>query len=240
MKMDRSKKIIVGSDASGACDAAREGMLVMIVDVIDMSTTLESAMDAGAYAVLGCSPDHTAAPVEVAPERIGREACRLSRECGEGIILVAEPRSGSEDERRARCRKVMRGIEREQGIVEAVLPNIGAETPRLLDMKNRVVVAVTDTGGVAYDAAFQVNPRVITGTVARTYKQKGMEPALTAARRALRLLERNDRGIAVIAASRNSLEDVLAAQFIANLLLQDNIMLSSGRHSHNIPPYEDH
>lgn len=221
--MDRSKKIIVGSDASGARDAAREGMLVMIVDVIDMSTTLESAMDAGAYAVLGCSPDYTTAPVKVVPEQIGKEACRLSRESGGGIILVAEPRIGSEDERRARCQKVMRGIEKEKGMVEAVLPNIGAETPKLLDMKNRVVVAVTDTGGVAYDAAFQVNPRVITGTVARSYKQKGMEPALTAARRALEMLDENDQGIAIIAASRNSLEDVLAAQFIANLLLQDKI-----------------
>lgn len=221
--MDRSKKIIVGSDASGARDAAREGMLVMIVDVIDMSTTLESAMDAGAYAVLGCSPDYTMAPVKVEPEQIGKEACRLSRECGGGIILVAEPRIGSEDERRARCQKVMRGIEKEKGMVEAVLPNIGAETPKLLDMKNRVVVAVTDTGGVAYDAAFQISPRVITGTVARSYKQKGMEPALTAARRALEMLDENDQGIAIIAASRNSLEDVLAAQFIANLLLQDKI-----------------
>lgn len=221
--MDRDKKIIVGSDASGARDAARAGLLVMIVDVIDMSTTLESAIDAGAYAVLGCSPDYAAPPVEVVPERIGREACRLSRECGGDIIIVAEPRSGSEDERRARCQKVMREIEREKGIVKAVLPNLGAETPKLLDMQNRVVVAVTDSGGIAYDAAFQVNPRVITGTVARTYKQKGMEPAFTATRRALRLLDRNDRGIAVVAASRNSMEDVIAAQFIANLLLQDNI-----------------
>ena len=36
-----------------------EGMLVMIADVIDMSTTLESALDAGAYAALGASPDYT-------------------------------------------------------------------------------------------------------------------------------------------------------------------------------------
>jgi hypothetical protein len=217
--MDRSKKVIVGSDASGARDAAREGMLVMVVDVIDMSTTLESAIDAGAYAVLGCSPDFTTAPVETSPERIGQEACRLSRECGGGIILVSEPRSGSDEERLARCQKVTRAIEREKGIVEAVLPNLGAETPKLADMKNRVVVAVTDTGGVAYDAAFQISPRVITGTVARTYKQRGMEPALTAANRILQMLDRNDTGIAIIAASRNSMEDVLAAQFIANLLL---------------------
>ncbi len=221
--MDRFKQIIVSTDASGARDAAREGMLVMIVDVIDMSTTLESALDAGAYAVLGCSPDHTTAPVEVAPEQVGREACRLARECGSGIILVAEPRVGSDDERLARCQKVVQAIEREKGQIEAVVPNIGAETPKLLDMKNRVVLAVTDTGGVAYDAAFQINPRVITGTVARTYKQKGIQPALTAAHRALSMMQKSDQGIAVIAASRNSLEDILAAQFIANLLMQDKI-----------------
>lgn len=221
--MDRSKQIIVSSDASGARDAAQAGMLVMIVDVIDMSTTLESALDAGAYAVLGASPDYTRAPVKVAPEEIGRQACHLAKACQGSIILVSEPRVGTDDERLARCRKVMRGIEMDKGRVEAVLPNIGAETPKLLDMQNRVVVAVTDTGGVAYDAAFQVSPRVITGTVARTYRQKGTEPALTAARRALSMMEETDQGIAVVAASRNSLEDVLAAQFIANLLMQQKI-----------------
>jgi len=219
--MDRAKKIIVTSDASGARDAAREGMLVMVVDVIDMSTTLESAIDAGAYAVLGCSPDYTAAPVEVGPEKIAREACRLSRLSGKGIILVAEPRVGSDEERLVRCQKVIRGIEIEKGMVEAVVPNIGAETPKLIDMNNRVVIAVTDTGGVAYDAAFQVSQRVITGTVARTYKQKGIEPALTAARRAVNMLDKSDTGIAIVAASRNSMEDILAAQFIANLLMQN-------------------
>jgi len=130
---------------------------------------------------------------------------------------------GTDDERLARCQKVVRAIEKEKGLIEAVVPNIGAETPKLLEMKNRVVIAVTDTGGVAYDAAFQINPRVITGTVARTYKQKGMEPAQSAARRALSLMQESDRGIALIAASRNSLEDILAAQFIANLLMQKKI-----------------
>jgi hypothetical protein len=47
----------------------------------------------------------------------------------------------------SRCQKVLKGIEKEKGLVEAILPNIGAETPRMADMKNRVVVAVTDTGG---------------------------------------------------------------------------------------------
>ncbi len=219
--MEKLKRIIVSSDASGAQEAAKAGMLVMIVDVIDMSTSLESALDAGAYAVLGASPDFTRAPVRVLPEEIGKHAARLARETGNGIILISEPRVGSDEERIARCQKVIKGIEKERGFVEAVLPNIGAETPKLATMNQRVVVAVSDTGGVAYDAAFVENPRVITGTIARSLSQKGMQPALTAVRRVLETIEEGDQGVAIIAASRNSMEDVLAAQFIANLLLQE-------------------
>ena len=216
--MEKFKRIVVSSDASGAFQAAREGLLVMIVDVIDVSTTLESALDAGALAVLGCSPDFTRAPVLVNPEQIGQKAARLSRDRETGIILVAEPRAGTEVERMSRCQKVLKGIEKEKGLVEAILPNIGAETPRMADMKNRVVVAVTDTGGVAFDAAYTVSDRVITGTIARTLAQKGIEPALSAVKRAQQMIREGDPGIAIIAASRNSMEDMLAAQFIANLI----------------------
>ena len=87
--MEKFKRIVISSDASGAYQAAREGMLVMIVDVIDMSTTLESALDAGALAVMGCSPDFTRAPVQVNPEHIGQKAAQLSRARETGIILVA-------------------------------------------------------------------------------------------------------------------------------------------------------
>ena len=215
-----SKQIIVSSDASGAVQAARDGFVVMIVDVIDMSTTLESALDVGAYAVLGASPDYTRAPVEVDPETMGRRAARLSQQTPYGIVLVAEPRVGSDEERLSRCQKVLRGIEREQGRVEAVVANIGAEAPRAADMKGRVVLAVSDTGGVAYDAASLFSDQVITGTVARTLRQRGIQPAISAARRAEALLQEKNKGIAIIAASRNSMEDVLAAQWIANLLLK--------------------
>lgn len=221
--MEGSKKILVATDASAAQQAAREGMLVMIVDVIDMSTTLESALDAGAFAVLGASPDYTRAPVTVSPEKVGREAVRLSRISGKGIVLVSEPRVADDEERIARCQKIIKAIEKEKGLIEGIIPNIGAESPRMAEMQKRVVVAVSDTGGVAYDAAFTESRKVITGTVARSYRQKGMEPALTAVRRANDMIEENDAGIAVIAASRNSMEDVLAAQFIANLLLQDKL-----------------
>lgn len=216
--MERFKQIIVTSDASGAQQAARQGLLVMIVDVIDMSTTLESALEAGALAVLGASPDETRAPVKVDPQRIGRYAAQLARSGDTGIILVSEPRVGSDEERLSRCQKVVKGITAEGGRIEAVLPNLGAETPRILDMSGKVVVAVTDTGGVAFDAAFTESPQVITGTVARTYRHRGLEPALRAVQRA-RQEWGEAAGLAVVAASRNSMEDVLAAQFIANLML---------------------
>ena len=68
--MVKLPEIILTADASGAQKAARQGMLVMIVDVIDMSTSLESAIDAGALAVFGASPDYTRAPVETSPEYV--------------------------------------------------------------------------------------------------------------------------------------------------------------------------
>jgi len=195
-------------------------MLVMIVDVIDMSTTLESALDAGAYAVLGASPDLSRAPVEVSPEQRGREAAILAREAGTGIIIAAEPRVGSEEDRLARCQRLIRGVEMEKGLIEAIVTNVGAETPKLVDMNKRVVVAVSDTGGVAYDAVLTAGGRALIGTVARTYRQKGIEPATTAVKRALHELNDNYSGIAIVAASRNSMEDVLAAQFVANMIIQ--------------------
>lgn len=226
--MERSKKILIGTDASGARDAARAGYLVMIVDVIDMSTSLESALDAGAFAVLGASPDETRAPVVVDPMKMGEYAADLAGETGRGLILIAEPRAGTDKERLGRCQKVIQGLKNGHADIEAVLPNIGAETPKLTNMKGKIVLAVSDTGGVAYDAAFQESRRVMIGTVARTYKQRGMEPAMTAVNRALDMLQETDTGIAVIAASRNSMEDVLAAQFIANLLLKEQVKLMEG------------
>ena len=69
--MARFKNIRVTTDASGAQQAAREGLLVMVVDIIDMSTTLESALDAGAYRVLGASPDFTRLRLQLIPKTLG-------------------------------------------------------------------------------------------------------------------------------------------------------------------------
>lgn len=212
--MEEYPRIVVANDASGAVQAAQEGLAVMIVDIIDMSTTLEGALDRGACAVLGASPDMTRAPVFVDPARIGRYAAELSHRFDSSIVLIAEPRVGKEEERLKRCTKFLKGVEEAQGRIAAVVPNLGAETAKLVDFKGKVVVAITDAGGVAFDAAFQVTDRVITGTVARTLDKKGKAPAEAAVVRALQAM-RDKKGIAVVAASANSLEDVLAAEFLA-------------------------
>ncbi|NLB17511.1 MAG: hypothetical protein GX825_01955, partial [Syntrophomonadaceae bacterium] len=155
--------------------------------------------------------------VQVDPERIGRIAARVALEADTGVIVVAEPRTGGEEERLQRCQKLIGGLNSQGVIIEAVVPNLGAETPRLTDFEDRVVVAVTDTGGVAFDAAYQETDLVATGTVARTLRQKGTEPAYTAAQRGIELM-RQSAGVAVVAASGNSQEDILAARFIVETI----------------------
>jgi phosphosulfolactate phosphohydrolase-like enzyme len=116
--------------------------------------------------------------------------------------------------------KVLKGIKDSGAAVELVLPNMGAETVKLADVKGRVVVAATGCGGVAFDAAMTAGaPAVLTGTVARTAKKKGSAPAMAAVERALKTARQLKADIAVIAASGNSVEDVLAAEYIFNLLL---------------------
>lgn len=212
----KEKRIFYASDASGAERAARAGLAVLVVDLIDMSTTLECALEAGALAVWGASPDGARPPVTVNPEQVGILAGRQARELGAGVVLVAEPRVGSEAERLERCGSVVKGLAKAGASLETVFPNLGRQTAALAEFQGRVVIAVTESGGVAFDAALQAGGTVATGTVARTLQKKGREPALVAARRALRLAE-GKKGVAVVAASSNAWEDVLAARFIAGL-----------------------
>lgn len=202
-------------NASGAVQAAEAGQVVVVVDVIDMSTTLEAALDAGAAFVLGASPDNCRAPVRLCPEKLGQQAGQLAVARGTSVVIVSEPRIGSEEERRARSGRVICAIGETGAIVEAVLPNAGAEITKMIDFQGKVVVAVSDTGGVAYDAAVTAGaPAVLTGTVARTMHKKGVEPAKAAAARAIEAARLLGTGIAVVAASANSLEDILAAEYI--------------------------
>lgn len=213
--------IEVVAGAAAAATAAAAGRAILIVDVIDMSTTLESALEAGAGAVLGASPWPPPVGVAVHPQAVGRAAGELARAAGTAVIVVAEPRVGEETARKKMAAAVLAGIREAGAAVAAVVPNLGKETVLLAPFQGQVVVAVTAAGGVCFDAAWQAAPlkeKVVTGTVAATWRSKGPEPALRAARRVWEAAGHGEAGITVVAASARASEDILAAQWIAGLL----------------------
>jgi hypothetical protein len=216
--------VTVTANASGAVKAAQNGDVVIVVDVIDMSTTLETALEAGAVRVFGACPDGLKVPVIVNPEKIGFEAgkCAAAHNCD--VVIVSEPRSGTDAERKARCVSVMKGASLAGARVAAVVPNIGAETANLVNFENTVVVAVTNSGGVAFDAAFQAGADVFTVTVARTLKMKGGEPSRKGIERVCSFALSEGKDIAVVAASGNAVEDMLGAQYIVQRIVEEGFL----------------
>jgi hypothetical protein len=207
-------------NASGAAAAAKNGQVVVVVDIIDMSTTCEAAIDAGALAVFGAAPDNARCPVATNPEYIGFVAGAKAVAAQTDIVIIAEPRVGSDEERLNSASKLIKGIEKSGAKVGAVLPNIGSETAKLIDLKGRVVVAATSTGGVAYDAAVAAGaPAVLTATVARTMYKRGLAPANAGAERAIASARQLKTGITVVAASANSLEDILASEYLVKQII---------------------
>ncbi|MCD5407492.1 MAG: hypothetical protein LRZ99_07365 [Desulfotomaculum sp.] len=215
--------IMLTVNASGAATAAKSGQVVVIVDVIDMSTTCEAALDAGVLAVYGAAPDQTSCPVTTNPQQVGLLAGLQAIDAGTDVVLVAEPRVASEAERMKNISKVMLGLEQAGAKTGVILPNLGAETAKMADLKGCILVAVTSTGGVAYDAALTAGaPAVLTATVARTIKKKGFEPAKAGVARALAVAKRLKTGITVVAASANSLEDILAAEYLVKEMIRQS------------------
>ena len=212
------KTLNISSNPSGAAAAARQGNVVMIVDVIDMSTTAEAALEAGAVSVLGASPDQTKAPISVNPEKIGYIAGKKALKNETEIIVAAEPRLLDEENTRQRMegiQYVLKGIKRAGGTLKKVVSNIGKEVCELADFNEKVVVIVSAAGGVAFDAAFNYGaPEVITGTIARTNEMYGDEPAKIAAKRAIETASKLKSGISIIASSSNAMEDVMGAEYI--------------------------
>ncbi|MFW6381067.1 MAG: hypothetical protein ACOCZ3_00865, partial [Bacillota bacterium] len=184
------KTLNISSKPAGAAAAARQGNLVMIVDVIDMATTAEAALEAGAIDVFGASPDKNEVPVTVNPEKIGYFAGKKSLKNDTGVVIAAEPRLFSQNDQKTRMngiQQVVKGIERAGGSLFKVVSNIGKEITELVELEGKILVVVSPAGGAAFDAAYNYGaPEVITGTIARTKKMCGDQPALTAARRAIK------------------------------------------------------
>ena len=167
------KSLDIAYNASGAVRAAKRGDVVMVVDIIDMSTTAEAALDGGAVAVWGASPDDTSAPVAVNPAQIGYRAGQKAVKEDTQVILITEPRFGSREEKTANNQFVLVGINRSRARLGAVLPNIGTEITEFADFANKVVVIASQTGGVAFDAAYNGGAaKVVTGTIVRTNIKK--------------------------------------------------------------------
>ncbi|GAV22341.1 hypothetical protein [Carboxydothermus pertinax] len=213
-------KLLVTSDASMAAWCSQRGMAVAVVDVIDMSTTLEGVLEEGAVAVFGASPANYRAPVTLDPFGIGKRAGELAEEINSSIIIIAEPRVGDERERQRRIQPVVDGINAAGGRVVKVVPNIGKETVKLADFHGKVAVAVTDSGGVVFDAAVTAGaPAVFPVTVARTIKSNTKEVVEKGLARIKEALDRYGQ-VALVAASGRSIEDIEGAFYYYRLALE--------------------
>jgi hypothetical protein len=213
----------ISFNASGAAQAAKSGNLVMIIDVIDMSTSAEVALEAGAIEVFGASPDGGKTPVEVNPEKIAYFAGKEALKHNTGVIIANEPRIRVKQERIDRLsgiKQAIKGIEKSGAKLIDIIPNMGREIAELIDFKDRIFLVVSSSGGVAFDVAFNYGaPGVITGTIARTNKMKSKESARLAAKRAIEKANSLRCGICLIASSSNSMEDILAAEYISKEII---------------------
>lgn len=212
------------TDASGAVQCAQKKLITVIVDVIDMSTSLEASLQSGAMLTLGASPSNVQCPVQLNPDKVAKHAVDKARHNNSKIILITEPRVGSVTEREENSIHVMAAIKRAGGVVNEIIPNVGSEISKLADFTNKVVIAVTATGGTAFDAAFNIlaDDRVTTATIARIRGRTSEEVIKTGLSRATSLAEKYNTGIGFVAASKNSLEDVLAAKYLASIIAHTN------------------
>ncbi|MBS4026469.1 MAG: hypothetical protein KGZ96_12445 [Clostridia bacterium] len=218
------KPVIWTTDASGAAVCAQLGFITVIIDVIDMSTSLEACRYLGASLILGASPVRVNCPVKVAPAKVAGYALKYALENGKEILIVTEPRHGKEWDREENAAEIISIINNGGGKIAAIVPNIGGEIGELAEIKDRVVIGVTATGGTAFDAAFNIlaDQRVTTATVARVKGQNSHQLISATLSRITHQALNYNTGVAFIAASRNSMEDILAAQYLAQQLTLHN------------------
>jgi hypothetical protein len=143
---------------------------------------------------------------------------------GTSVVVAAEPRVGSEEERLALAKPVVDALE-DAGVEYEVVPNQGAELPGLAKVQDKVVVVVSATGGTAFDAAVSAGaPAVCFATTGRIQGKTGWEVAEGGARRAIALADEHAADITVVAASSNSADDCLAAFQIVRLIIADGFL----------------
>jgi len=221
---DVSGTLEVTFDASGAAEAGRRGRVVAVVDVVDFSTSAEAALQERAAMVLGAAPVGVSPPVEVRPEDAGTLAALEAARLGTSVVVIAEPRIGSEEDRAARAAAVLKPLA-EAGVAYQVVPNQGAEVVHLARFEGAVVVVVSATGGTAFDAAITAGaPAACFATTARVFGHTGWEVARQGAERAAHLALRHGTGLTVVAASANSADDALAAWAIARTVIEGGFL----------------
>lgn len=213
---NKRSMLTIAYNLSGAVEAVKMGRFIVLVDVIDMSTTMEALREAGASGLWGAAPQGKGEPY-ANPYLIGRAAAREAKDKRVQLGVIAEPRVGGQKEREIRAKPVLEGI-RDEGLTPVgIWPNVGAETARFTDWHDMVAVVVSEAGGTIFDAVWQLGGRITTATVARTLLSKGAEPAKKCLERALEMA--GGTPLTLVAASSNALEDVLAVQYLAQLIL---------------------
>jgi hypothetical protein len=207
----RARTLEVAFNASGAAEAGRRGRVVAVIDVVDSSTSAEAALVHGATAVLGAAPAGVTVPTQVDPGAIGRKAAALAGQEGTSVVVVSEPRVGTEEDRRRRVLPVLQAL-RTASVEYELVPNQGAELPGLVDVRGRVVVVVSSTGGTAFDAATCGGAAgVCFATTARVEGRTGWQVADAGVRRVLDLADQHTADVSIVAATANSADDCLAA-----------------------------
>jgi hypothetical protein len=220
----RTPRLDVTFNASGAAAAGAMGRVVVVVDVVDSSTSAEAALSGGAIEVFGASPGDARVPVRVDPGAVGRRAAAAAVKEATDVVVVAEPRVGTENERRARALPVLQAL-RTQRISYELAPNQGAELGRVVSLKGRIVVVVSSTGGTAFDAGLAAGaPAACFATTARVEGETGWDVLSRGVRRSLDLARRNDTDLSIVAASANSSDDVLAAFELARAVISEGFL----------------
>jgi hypothetical protein len=220
----RARKLEVTFNASGAAEAGARGRVVAVIDVVDASTSAEAAQAANASAVLGASPAGVIVPVKVDPGAVGRRAAGLAGRLGTDVVVVAEPRVGPDERRRAISLPVLQALTT-AGVRYELAANQGAELPGLVNVERRIVVLVSSTGGTAFDAALAAGaPAACFLTTARVTGRTGWDMVGVGARRAIALADEHGADLAVVAASANSADDCLAAFEIARRVISEGFL----------------